>query len=155
MIHLQVSESLAKSIPIAPEILSDLERAGMQTLQQAGIQGSDLTIVITDDAELHELNHRFLGIDTPTDVLSFPTDETDPDSGVPYLGDILISYPRAVAQADAGRHPIQDELRLLVVHGVLHLLGHDHAEPDERDRMWELQGEVLKQLGSSVTLPKE
>jgi len=155
MIHLQVSESLAKSVPIAPENLSDLERAGLQTLQQAGVRLSALTIVITDDAELHALNRRFLGIDVPTDVLSFPTDETDPDSGIRYLGDILISYPRAVAQANAGNHPVRDELRLLVVHGVLHLLGYDHAEPDERARMWEFQGEVLKQLGSSVTLPKE
>ncbi|OGO42116.1 MAG: rRNA maturation RNase YbeY [Chloroflexi bacterium RBG_16_58_14] len=155
MIHLQVSESISKSVPIAPENLSDLERAGLQTLQQVGVQLLDLTIVITDDAELHELNRRFLGIDAPTDVLSFPTDETDPDSGVRYLGDILISYPRASAQASAGNHPIQDELRLLVVHGVLHLLGYDHAEPDEQARMWELQEEVLKQLGSRVTLPRE
>lgn len=155
MIHLQISDSLSNSVSIAPESLSDLERAGLQTLQQAGVQLSDLTIVITGDAELHELNRRFLGIDAPTDVLSFPTDETDPDTGVRYLGDILISYTRAAAQANAGKHSVQDELRLLVVHGVLHLLGFDHAQPDDRARMWELQGEILKQLGSGVTLPRD
>ena len=155
MIHVLVSESLSKTVPLAPENLSDLERAGLHTLQQAGAQPSDFTIVITDDAELHELNRRFLGIDAPTDVLSFPTDETDPDTGLPYLGDILISYPRAAAQASAGKHSVQDELRLLVVHGTLHLLGYDHATPADKARMWELQGEALKRLGSRVTPRRE
>ena len=74
----------------------------------------------------------YLGIDGPTDVLSFPASEMDPETGVHYIGDILISIPRAQAQADAAGHPLEAEVQLLVVHGVLHLLGHDHAQAEEK-----------------------
>jgi probable rRNA maturation factor len=106
-----------------------------------------LTVVLTDDAQLQTLNHDFLGNDSPTDVLSFPSDEPDPETGETYLGDILISMPRAALQALAARHPLQAEMQLLVVHGVLHLLGHDHAESAEKERMWAAQGQILAQLG--------
>jgi probable rRNA maturation factor len=118
----------------------------MEALRQAGAGSVDVTVVIGDDAQLHELNRQFLGVDAPTDVLSFPSDEADPDTGERYLGDVLISLPRAAAQADARGHAVRDELQLLVVHGVLHLLGHDHAGPDEKARMWQLQASVLEML---------
>jgi len=108
---------------------------------------SDITIVLTDDAQLHELNRDYLGVDAPTDVLSFPASELDPETGSTYLGDILISIPRAVQQAQAAGHPIEAEVQLLVVHGVLHLLGYDHAEADEKARMWAEQSKVLERLG--------
>jgi len=155
MIYLQVSESLFQDLPPLPKELSFLERAGLEALRLAGVQSSDLSIVITGVDQLQELNRQFLGIDAPTDVLSFPADEDDPDSGMRYLGDVLISYPRAAAQANSGGHPLQDELQLLVVHGVLHLLGYDHAEPAERARMWEVQAQALESLGSSITSPSE
>ena len=107
----------------------------------------DLSIVLTDDARLQELNRDYLGIDAPTDVLSFPASETDPETGARYIGDILISVPRARSQADAAGHPIESEVQLLVVHGMLHLLGHDHAEPEEKARMWKAQSEILEALG--------
>lgn len=155
MIYLQVSESLLQDLPPLLEDLSFLERAGLEALRLAGVQSSDLSIVITGDDQLQQLNRQFLGIDAPTDVLSFPADEDDPDSGERYLGDVLISYPRAAAQAASGGHPLQDELQLLVVHGVLHLLGYDHAEPAERAHMWEVQAQALESLGSSITSPSE
>jgi len=65
-----------------------------------------------------------------------------------YLGDVLISCERAAAQAQTGSHSLMDELRLLTVHGVLHLLGHDHAEPDEKARMWAAQNEILREVGA-------
>jgi probable rRNA maturation factor len=108
---------------------------------------SDLSVILTNDARLHELNLNYLGIDASTDVLSFPASETDPDTGVPYLGDILISVPRARAQAEAAGHPLESEVQLLVVHGVLHLLGYDHAQPAEKARMWKAQAEILERLG--------
>ena len=86
-------------------------------------------------------------MDAATDVLSFPASESDPETGTPYLGDILISIPRATAQAQAAGHPVEDEVQLLVVHGTLHLLGHDHAEAEEKARMWRAQAEVLGRLG--------
>ena len=86
-------------------------------------------------------------MDAPTDVLSFPASETDPESGITYLGDILVSVPRAHQQAIAAGHSLESEVQLLVVHGILHLMGHDHADADEKARMWQAQAEILAGLG--------
>ena len=127
-----------------------LERAARFTLDlEPDSANADMTIVLTDDAQLHELNREYLGVDAPTDVLSFPASETDPETGAQYLGDIIISIPRAMLQAQAGGHPLEAEVQLLVVHGTLHLLGHDHAEAEEKARMWQAQAEVMSRLGLS------
>jgi probable rRNA maturation factor len=147
MIQIQLAEEIAAQDLPALASLSYLEQAALATLlHSGGAQGTDLTIVITTNAQLQELNRQYLGIDSPTDVLSFPSGEVDPESEALYLGDILISYPRALAQAGAAGHPVQAELQLLVVHGALHLLGFDHAEEVEKARMWKAQEEILKQL---------
>lgn len=159
MINLQIAEALLPADDPAAGSLSLvesdlLERAARETLVLVGAPvESDLSLVLTDDAQLHELNREFLGIDAPTDVLSFPGGETDPDSEQLYLGDVVISYPRAQAQAAAGGHPLEDELQLLVVHGVLHLLGHDHADENAKAGMWARQAEVLRRLGCSIRGP--
>jgi len=125
-----------------------LERAARFTLEsEASLSDVDMSIILTDDAQLHELNREFLGVDAPTDVLSFPSSETDPETGTPYLGDILVSIPRATLQAQAAGHSLEAEVQLLVVHGTLHLLGHDHAEAEEKAVMWQAQSEVLSRLG--------
>ncbi|MCZ2120705.1 MAG: rRNA maturation RNase YbeY [Anaerolineales bacterium] len=133
-----------------------LERAARLTLEIAKRRSShplpaeadpDITIVLTDDRQLHELNREFLGVDAPTDVLSFPSAELDPETGAEYLGDILISIPRATQQALAAGHPAEAEVQLLVVHGVLHLLGYDHAEAEDKTAMWNEQAKVLERLG--------
>ena len=125
-----------------------LERAANTALeQQAHSLDVELSIILTDDARLHELNLNYLGVDAPTDVLSFPASETDPETGARYVGDILISIPRAQAQAEAAGHPLEAEVQLLVVHGVLHLMGHDHADAEEKARMWKAQAEILEGLG--------
>jgi probable rRNA maturation factor len=108
---------------------------------------SELSIVLTDEARLQRFNRDYLGIDAPTDVLSFPASETDPETGARYIGDILISIPRAQAQAASAGHPLETEVQLLVVHGVLHLLGHDHAQAKEKALMWKAQAEILESLG--------
>jgi len=125
-----------------------LERAAQATLthEQESLD-CELSIVLTDEARLRELNRDYLGIDAPTDVLSFPASETDPETGARYIGDILISIPRAQDQAAVAGHALEAEVQLLVAHGVLHLLGHDHAEPEEKARMWKAQGEILNELG--------
>ena len=107
---------------------------------------SELSIILTNDTRLHELNLNYLGVDSPTDVLSFPASETDPETGARYIGDILISIPRAQAQASAADHPLEAEVQLLVVHGVLHLLGYDHGEAQDKARMWKAQAEILERL---------
>ena len=139
MIHIETESPF-------PETL--LEEAALAALQhQNQSSDSELSIILTNDAKLHELNLNYLGVDAPTDVLSFPASETDPETGVSYIGDILISVPRAQSQAEAAGHPLESEVQLLVVHGVLHLLGHDHAEPEEKARMWKAQAEILESLG--------
>ncbi len=129
-----------------PFDLSLLEQAARAALTHQSVDG-DLTLVLTDDEQLHRLNRDYLGVDAPTDVLSFPASETDPETGARYLGDIILSVSRAETQATAAGHLLVDEARLLVVHGVLHLLGHDHAEAEEKTKMWKAQGEVLEGLG--------
>ena len=127
-----------------------LERAARATLAHQGQPAEvDLSIVLTDDARLRQLNREYLDIDAPTDVLSFPASESDPETGAPYLGDILISIPRAREQAAAAGHALESEVQLLVVHGVLHLVGHDHAKANEKRKMWKAQAEILKELGLS------
>jgi len=128
-----------------------LERAARYTLEIIAPEkiDADITIVLTDDRQLHELNKEFLGIDSPTDVLSFPASETDPETGSVYLGDILISIPRAANQAEVAGHSLEAETQLLVVHGVLHLLGYDHASDEEKTVMWNEQAKVLERLGLS------
>ncbi len=113
---------------------------------EAAPMPGELTIVVTDDAALRELNRTYLGHDYATDVLSFPSEETDPETGARYFGDIALSVPRARAQAKAAGHPLKAELQLLVVHGVLHLLGHDHATARQKARMWAAQEEILRGL---------
>jgi probable rRNA maturation factor len=107
---------------------------------------ASLTIQISDDERLHQLNLEFLAIDEPTDVLSFPVPFEDPETGSFYYGDIVISYPKAAAQAKTGGHDISDELKLLVVHGILHLLGYDHADEDDKLEMWSIQDQLLTNL---------
>ncbi len=152
-IHIQVSDDIQS--PVESEVVLHAAQAALQAAAEATPQGTafapeaELTLVLTDDEQLHQLNLEFLGIDAPTDVLSFPADFIDPDSQSPYLGDILISIPRLLSQAEEAGHSALDEIRLLTVHGVLHLLGYDHAEEAEKARMWALQTEILARLGSS------
>ncbi len=96
-----------------------------------------LTIVIVGDETIRQMNADFHGVDAATDVLSFPSDEED------YYGDIIISYETARANAHAAQWRTDEELELLVVHGVLHLLGYDDIDPIERERMWKRQGKIL------------
>jgi len=144
-------ESKLTPAPVAPGLIED---AAAKTLAHQAVAG-DLTVLLSDDAQVRELNHEYLGIDAPTDVLSFPAGEPDPDTGATYLGDVIISIPQAAAQAEAAGHGLEAEVQLLVVHGVLHLLGHDHADPAARQRMWAAQSEVLGQLGLPDMVIKE
>jgi probable rRNA maturation factor len=142
MLFIQTADTL--HLPV-PEGL--LHQAVEETLKYShASQDVDVTVVFTDDQQLHQLNLRFLGVDAPTDVLSFPASFTDPDTDHPYLGDVLISIPRAEAQAVENLHTIQDELMLLVVHGILHLVGYDHVEEAEKALMWAAQSSILSRL---------
>jgi len=141
---------------VAPEAL---HQAALATLVHQGQEDAcELAVVVTDDEALRELNRRHLGVDAPTDVLAFPDETRGPFVGAPgfprYLGDVIISFPRAAAQAAELGHHVEAELQLLVVHGVLHLLGYDDATDEERKRMWEAQAEILRALRVEVHLPE-
>ena len=132
-----------------------LERAARTVLDLSGAQEADLTIVLVDDARIQALNRDFLAHDAQTDVLSFPADEPDPETGRRYLGDVVISTQRAAEQARERGHAIEAEMQLLVVHGILHLLGHDHAGAAEKERMWAAQAQALERLGVSPKIVHE
>ena len=143
MIYIEKIDDLTPDI--SEELVQNAAAAALK--HQSAPAEADLTIVLSDDNQLHDLNLEWMGVDGPTDVLSFPSDEIDPETGNRYLGDILISVERAAAQAQVVGHAVEAEVQLLVVHGVLHLMGHDHAETEEKARMWGAQAEILSQLG--------
>jgi probable rRNA maturation factor len=146
MINLQIDKQYRVN-----EISAALQTAVEAALTDQGkSRESEISVMITGDAKLRKLNQQFLSKDHATDVLSFPS-----GGDGNYLGDIAISYPRAKAQAAVGGHRVQEELQLLTVHGVLHLLGHDHAEPEEKTRMWTAQERILRQLGVSPHVARQ
>lgn len=125
--------------------------SGETTLLLDGVPDSpSLTLKITDDEEMTELNQRYRGINRTTDVLAFGADFTDPDLESRYLGDVIISFPQAEKQALERGHAVEEELQLLVVHGVLHLLGYDHDAQSGKEAMWAIQSQVLTELGLSI-----
>ncbi len=104
-------------------------------------QDCDLAISIVDEARMSELHEEWMDLKGPTDVLSFPMDELIPDSPDPgIVGDIVLCPQFAEAQAKNG---LEAELQLLTIHGILHCLGYDHADPDEEKIMFELQESIL------------
>lgn len=120
--------------------------AAVHTLEHQSAEQGSLTIVLTDREAIRELNLTFAGEDHPTDVLSFVDGTADPDGEGSYFGDIIIAADIAQDQADDAGHALTSELVLLTVHGVLHLLGHDHRDQQEKRRMWSSQEAVLEAL---------
>ncbi|MFE5331988.1 rRNA maturation RNase YbeY [Embleya sp. NPDC056575] len=110
---------------------------------------AELSVVIVDEPAMEQLHIQWMDLPGPTDVMSFPMDELrpgkadeDPPQGL--LGDVVLCPTVAERQGAAAGHTMDDELHLLTVHGVLHLLGYDHAEPDEEREMFALQKELLE-----------
>jgi probable rRNA maturation factor len=136
---------------VSAERLRSVAEAVLRYEGRAGTGRAELTLVVTDDRGIQTLNRDFLGRDAPTDVLAFSALEDDgpfvaaPEAGG-YLGDVIVSYPRAVAQGQEYGHPAEHELDLLIVHGILHLLGYDHAGDEEKAVMWAKQETILDGL---------
>jgi len=112
----------------------------------------EVSLVFTHSETLQQLNRDYRGVDETTDVLAFhmlPQKEADssfalPPNGVTRLGEVIISYPQAVEQAREQGHSTERELALLIIHGILHLLGYDHEEPEEEDEMRKREKELLE-----------
>jgi probable rRNA maturation factor len=143
MITLQVKRPIR--LAVNRSILLNAAQLTMQLL--APNRAADVSIVIGNDVLVKKLNRQYRGVDSTTDVLSFPVGDIDPDTSDEYLGDVVISLPRAQDQAAAEGHPLADELQLLVVHGVLHLLGYDHIKTAEKKQMQAAQDKVMHSLG--------
>jgi probable rRNA maturation factor len=114
--------------------------------------GTALAILVIDDGEIQRMNHQFLGIDEPTDVLSFPDEADDFVQGMAdetLLGDIAIALPTASRQAEAAGHSLDRELAHLLTHGILHLCGYDHVgSVEDETRMRAREEHYLGDLGA-------
>lgn len=119
-----------------------------------GVENGEVSVTLTDNAYIHRLNKHYRGIDRPTDVLSFAFNESEEpeiEGGmeVDMLGDLIISVERAEEQAADFGHSVRREMAFLTVHGMLHLLGYDHMEEEEREEMESEQRFVMENLGIS------
>lgn len=108
---------------------------------------SELSILLVDEVAMAALHEKFMDEPGPTDVLSFPMDElregTAENLSEGMLGDVVLCPAVAARQGETAGHSMEVELRLLLTHGILHLLGHDHAEPEEHKTMFGLQAQLL------------
>ena len=158
------SPSLVVEWDIIDPLDGVVNRPFLESVLVAALEGRrvgqflNVGLTITNDDGIKELNLRYRGIDAPTDVLSFPLQQYEapekpkvtfpqPPGEPLHLGDVVISYERAVEQARSYEHSLDRELAYLVVHGVLHLLGYDHEDPEEAKLMRQEEESVLKKLG--------
>lgn len=140
----QGATSEAEGPPLAAAALQILTL--LAPIVAPGGEPLELSILLTDDAGIQPLNARWRGVDAATDVLSFPLEEG------PVLGDVVISVETAARRRDGDRWRLEDELLFLLVHGVLHLLGHDHHDEEERVAMEAAEQRLWTGLGRTGTL---
>ena len=128
---------------------ASLQRLALHAFEHLNVhRDAELAIVLVDEAAIEQLHVQWMDEPGPTDVLSFPMDELRPgsdDETTPpgLLGDIVLCPQVAIQQAEVAGHSTQDELLLLTTHGILHLLGFDHAEPEEEKEMFGIQRDIL------------
>ncbi len=144
------------SVDVANESGIEVDEAALASvarhvLEQLGVNPlAELSVLAVDTAAMSALHERWMGEPGPTDVLAFPMDELDtargpdePEPGPALLGDVVLCPEYARRGARTAGHSLADELNLLTAHGVLHLLGYDHAEPEEEREMFGLQARLL------------
>jgi probable rRNA maturation factor len=140
-------------VKIDSALITAVREAVEETFEHQKLNAStSVTVMLSDNARLQQLNQDFLGFNEPTDVLSFPSGESWPGTEA-YLGDIAVSIPIAKAQAVLAGHDLPSELCVLTVHGLLHLLDYEHASPIEAMRMWSVQEEILGRLDIEYAAP--
>lgn len=146
------------SINIEVEFLNLVDSGWVKKIVRQVLRAEGLTtpyevsLVFTDAETVRQLNRDYRGVDEPTDVLAFymlPQKKADtvfalPPDGITRLGEVIISYPRAVEQAREQGHSTEKELALLIIHGILHLLSYDHEEPKEETEMREKERQLLE-----------
>lgn len=108
----------------------------------------DFTLSFVTPQYIQELNKTYRNVDSVTDVLSFESDgEYDPETNIEYLGDIVICFDQAAKQAELSGHSLESEIALLEIHGLLHLLGFDHMDDEQKQEMWKNQNMYLEKCG--------
>ena len=132
-----------------PETAALVKKAAVCALRCEGVdEPCEISVTLTDDAGIHVINRDHRGVDRPTDVLSFPIDEPDLDTGRLFLGDMVLSLEHVEAQAEEYGGGYEHECQYLTVHSVLHLLGYDHLdEGPEKALMRQHEKIVMKELG--------
>ena len=141
-----------EDLPVPDGDIAAVRRAVETVGHLYGVEDAEVSVTLTDDAHIHALNRAYRNVDRPTDVLSFALTESEEPKiigadGGAVLGDLVISLERAAAQAEEYGHSPLRELSFLTVHGMLHLLGYDHMEEEERLEMEEEQRHVMEELG--------
>ena len=110
--------------------------------------GAELSLLVTDDAEMREINRDWRGQDKPTNVLSFPGGDVAPgEPAGPMLGDVVLAWQTVSTEAALERKRLEDHVTHLIIHGILHLFGYDHLDEDEADRMEDAERRALATLG--------
>ena len=141
---------------VTPEILDTMRKAAEFAVESEGIESleterCELSVTFVDMDEIHELNNQYRGVDRPTDVLSFPQfadiEEELPEVGEICLGDVVICKDKAQEQAKEFGHSFEREIIYLFTHSVLHLLGYDHEEEEDKKLMRAREEEVMSHLG--------
>ena len=151
MMEIRISAQ-PEELCIAPGDEAAVRRAVETVGRLYGAEGAEVSVTLTNDAYIHEINRQYRGVDRSTDVISFALMESEEpeildDPAGDVLGDLVISLERARAQAEEYGHSYLRELSFLTVHGMLHLLGYDHMEDAERAEMEEEQRHVMEALG--------
>lgn len=140
-----------ETLTVAEGLTEEILRAADVVGEIYGVEASEVSVTLTDDAHIHALNKKFRGVDRATDVLSFAFRESDEPEVIgadfEILGDVIISVERAKAQAEEFGHSFLREVIFLEVHGLLHLLGYDHIADDERQEMEAEQKFIMTKLG--------
>ncbi|MCD6377099.1 MAG: rRNA maturation RNase YbeY [Caldisericaceae bacterium] len=139
--------TIIKNDSIAADVdISELEKNISRVLDLLDVGNSELAIALETDNTLLYLNKKYLGIESVTDVLSFQSGIKNPETGNDFLGDIVISLERTISQAEDKKHSINTELLTLIIHGLLHLLGYDHADKNGSKIMFDKQEKLLSIL---------
>ena len=151
-----IISNFPEELSFPEEIEANVRAAAEMVGQLYGVENGEVSVTLTNNEYIHTLNKEYRGIDRPTDVLSFALNESEePDMvdgpAVNVLGDLIISVERAEEQAADYGHSLRREVAFLTVHGMLHLLGYDHMEDEEREEMEAEQRFVMEKLG----IPRE
>jgi len=159
---MEINVLIDKDLEDCPEV-NWLESVAEKVLIAQSIGSrAELGVVIASQERVQQLNQSYLGRDEPTDVLAFPMLPAEaeigadfppfviPPDGMLHLGEVIISYPQAVIQAEEHQHSIKREIAILIIHGVLHLLGYEHDKPELEHQMRARETEILSDIEEGI-----